>query len=377
QPDGNIEFLGRIDHQVKIRGYRVELGEIEAGILTHPEIKDVVVSGRQTKDGDNILCAYYVQAGKKETEPELRRHLAREMPAYMIPGYFIKLEKIPLTINGKADRKALVRVQITKHQTPAKQPPRNNIERKLVRIWAQILGTQKETIGIEDDFFQIGGHSLRAMIMAARIHKEINVKLPLAKIFKNTTIKALSGILKTNVKEKYETIKPVEKKEYYELSSAQKRLSVLQYMDPESTAYNMPSTMPLGSPVNLERLQGAFAKLIHRHESLRTTFHMVEGTPVQKIHTTIPFKIETKPAHAAHPAFIRPFDISEAPLLRVEVKEITGTGTTDDERILQVDMHHIITDGTSFEILTKELLALYDGENLPPFKLQYKDYAQW
>ncbi|MCP4218660.1 MAG: hypothetical protein GY765_28760, partial [bacterium] len=199
------------------------------------------------------------------------------------------------------------------------------------------------------------------------------------------------------------SIKPVEKKEYYTLSSAQKRLYVLQQMELESTAYNIPSATSLEGLLNLEKLEVALSKLIHRHESLRTTFHLIEEAPVQKVHPFVPFKIETMqvpvartlplhgvseggtggdgdpgdgdPIAAAKQAFSRPFDISEAPLLRVGVIEITGKNPTNG--ILLVDIHHIITDGTSMELLTKELFALYAGENVPPLKLQYRDYAEW
>ncbi|MCP4221121.1 MAG: non-ribosomal peptide synthetase, partial [bacterium] len=213
-----------------------------------------------------------------------------------------------------------------------------------------------------------------------------NAKLPLATLFKNSTIKALSRILNEFVKEDYESVRPAEKKEYYTLSSAQKRLYVLQQMELESTAYNMPAAAPLEGPVNLEKLEDAFSKLIHRHDSLRTTFHMIDETPVQKIHPTIPFKPERLPGTGDAPveetrrAFLKPFDLSRAPLLRVGIVERTGRDTPGNpagEWFMLVDIHHIITDGASNELLTNELFALYAGESLEPLTLQYRDYAAW
>ncbi|MCP4148512.1 MAG: AMP-binding protein, partial [bacterium] len=357
QPDGNIEFMGRIDHQVKIRGFRIELGEIENSLLNHPEIDEAVVLARQSKTGDNFLCAYYVESSTRQPVSSIRTYLSQFLPGYMIPSFFIKLEKIPLTPNGKIDKKALTGFSISKFEPLTYIAPRNEIEERMVEIWAEILELQKEKISIEEDFFHIGGHSLKATVMAARIHKEFNAKLPLTAIFKHPSIKALSDILKESVNDKYDSIKNSEKKEYYKLSSAQKRLYVFQQIELEGTTYNMPTISPLEGTVNRERLEEAFRKLIRRHEILRTSFHMIEGTPVQKIHTGIPFKIETVPVHpdgsGSHPltgaqqAFFRPFELSKVPLLRVGIIEIAGTENDISEGLMLVDTHHIITDGTS------------------------------
>ncbi|MCP4154589.1 MAG: AMP-binding protein, partial [bacterium] len=288
-PGGDIEFLGRIDLQVKIRGFRIELGEIESRLLSHPEIKEtVVIAGTAGEAGNNtLLCAYYVEnnTGHPESaiqnpQDDLEDFLSQFLPDYMIPSSFIKLEKIPLTPNGKIDRKTLAKIQISNFEYRTYTAPRNETEKKVTAIWAETLEMQKTKISIDEDFFNIGGHSLRATTVAARIHKELKVKLPLEEIFKNSTIRTLAGILKEYGKEKFDTIKPVEKKEYYPQSSAQKRLYVLQQMELESTVYNMPSTTPLGDRVNLERLEIICRKLIQRHESLRTSFHMIDENPV-------------------------------------------------------------------------------------------------
>ncbi|MCP4149651.1 MAG: amino acid adenylation domain-containing protein, partial [bacterium] len=254
-PDGTIEFLGRIDYQVKIRGYRIELGEIERRLLTHPQLKETVVLARVSKNGDKFLCAYYVSGiikdepgaplPEQELLPGIKDLLAQNLPNYMIPAHFIQLEKMPLTPNGKTDRKTLSQYPVSNIQTQTHIAPRNKIDEKMVKVWADILGIPKEEIGIDGDFFQLGGHSLRATIMSARIHKEFNVKLPLTEIFKNSTIRTLSDTIKECAPDKYVTIENAEKKDYYIASAAQKRLYVLQQMELENTAYNMPQIIPL------------------------------------------------------------------------------------------------------------------------------------
>ncbi|MCP4154942.1 MAG: non-ribosomal peptide synthetase, partial [bacterium] len=259
-PDGNIEFFGRIDQQVKIRGARVELGEIENRLLTYPGIKEVVVLARQNNDGDKNLCAYYVLDKTLHPEPGIdsrgepcvrpsaqdpasgiRAYLAGFLPGYMIPAYYIKMEKIPLTQNGKIDRKALTQIQISKLKTQAHIAPRDAIDEKLTGIWTEVLDNPTEAIGIDDNFFEIGGHSLRVTMLVSKIHKQFNVKLPMAEIFEKPTIRRLSDTIKKYTRRRYVAIEPVEKKEYYTMTSAQKRLYLLQQMQLESTAYNMPN----------------------------------------------------------------------------------------------------------------------------------------
>ncbi|MCP4157678.1 MAG: amino acid adenylation domain-containing protein, partial [bacterium] len=370
QPDGNIVFLGRIDHQVKIRGFRIELGEIENGLLTHPEIKEAVVLCWKPKTGDNFLCAYYVPGNAPPLESGLQDFLSQTLPDYMIPSFFIKLEEIPLTLNGKINRKALLQLEISHTQLHTHTPPANDTEKKLAKIWGDLLEMHEEKISVKDDFFRIGGHSLKATIMAARVHKEFNVKLPLAQIFKTPSLRGLANTVKGLTKEKYAAIEPIEKKDYYILSSAQKRLYVLQQMEQESTAYNMPYITPLSENISPETLEKTFRKLIARHESLRTSFHIVNGEPVQVIQKNADFEIERKQDSINN--FCRPFDLTHAPLIRAAVME-----TKDNKKNMLIDMHHIITDGTSQEVLIMEFYRLNKGANLTPLKLQYKDYAEW
>jgi len=241
-------------------------------------------------------------------------------------------------------------------------PPADEIETKLVEIWSEVLGLKKEVISIDSNFFDIGGHSLKATTLVSRIHKALNVKIPLNKIFKFPTIREIAKYIKGTEKEKYFGIDPVAKKEYYELSSAQKRLYILQQLDPESTAYIIPTMVSLGEDVELQRLQITLLKIIARHESLRTSFHMVDNQPVQKVHDAAEiapnWSLTMRERDDGNIA--RPFDLSRAPLLQTQL-----TKTGEGKYTLFFALHHIISDGISQFLLEKEFLA---------FVMQEKNY---
>jgi amino acid adenylation domain-containing protein len=380
--DGNIEFLGRIDHQVKIRGYRIELEEIENKLLAHKEIKKAVVISNDedfTRQGerqsqDRYICAYIV-SDRELAVSELREFLSRDLPDYMIPSYFVSIEQIPLTPHGKIDRNALPVPELdTRGRYIA---PRNEVEEELVKIWSEVLGIEKGIIGIDRNFFEIGGHSLNATIMAARVHKKMNVKLPLAEVFKTPTIVELAKYIQGRARDKFISIESAEEKEYYPLSSPQKGLYILQQMEFGNTTYNMPGYQLLEEGTDLEQLERAIVKLIKRHESLRASFYMINEEPVQRIHDEVEFKIEyydlvTDKREEIQNSFIRSFDLSHVPLLRIGLVK-----TQKDQYLMLVDMHHIISDGISHEILVTDFMSLYRGKVLPPLRLQYKDFARW
>jgi acyl carrier protein len=192
-PDGNIEFVDRDDQQVKIRGFRIEPGEIENRLRSLPAIKEAVVIDRETETGDKYLCAYIV--GDPGDKTQLRDHLSRTLPAYMIPAYFVQLEKIPLNPNGKVDRKSCPLPGPETGKTYA--APTDEVEEKMAAIWSATLGVEKEAVGIDDNFFELGGHSLKATILAAKIHEYFKIKIPLADIFKMPTIREIASLIKT------------------------------------------------------------------------------------------------------------------------------------------------------------------------------------
>jgi amino acid adenylation domain-containing protein len=376
--DGNIDFLGRIDHQVKLRGFRIELGEIESQLLKHEGIREVVVIAGEKED--KYLCAYIVS----ESEPsvsKLKGFLSDRLPEYMIPAYFVVLERIPLTPNGKVDRKALPEPESEAGTEEVYTAPRNTVESRLVNIWSEILGIEEIKISIDSNFFALGGHSLRATVMGGKVHKELNAGLPLAEIFKTPTIRGLSEYIKGVAKDKHVSIEPAEKKEYYPLSSAQRRLYILQRVDDQGITYNLPFATILEGSLDKNRFEDTFRWLIRRHASLRTSFEKIKEEPVQKIHENVAFKIEYHDITDIQTEaevkeiikhFVRPFDLSQAPLFRVGLIKKDA-----DAFFLVVDMHHIISDGVSIGLLVREFMVFYSGEALPEPRLEYKDFSQW
>jgi amino acid adenylation domain-containing protein len=376
-PDGRLEFLGRKDFQVKIRGYRIELGEIEAALDNIMGIQKSIVAGFEKGEGDCYLAAYYTTIGGAEPDKkELRRLLGQKLPDYMIPSYFVRLEKLPLTPNGKVDRKALPEPEISGIDTGINyEAPENEIEAKLVEIWREVLEIEK--IGTNDSFFDLGGHSLNATQVILKIHKELNVELPLRDIFNGPTVKELARRIANMEKNIHSAIKVVEKKEYYPVSASQKRMYIVSRMDGGGISYNMTGAVIIEGEPDKKRLEKVFRTLVARHEAYRTSFEIVAGEPVQKIHEAVDFEISYQKMgddklEEKIREFIQPFDLSKAPLLRVKLIELS-----QQKHIMIYDTHHIIADGTSTSILTGEFIRLYNGEELPELRIQYKDYAVW
>ena len=268
-------------------------------------------------------------------------------------------------------------------------PPRKESEKTLVKIWQTLFGF--EQVGIQDDFIELGGDSLKAVQIITRIHKELNVSISLLDFFKEPTIERIAEYITHADRETYQSLSSVEKKEYYPLSSAQKRLYILHQMNPAALAYNLGSTTLLEGEIDKDRFENSFLQLIERHEMLRTSYHLIGGQPVQRVHdiNEVEFEIEYIEASARDEQiqaaitdgdtarelirhFIRSFDLSKAPLLRVGVMAVESK-----KFILVVDMHHIIHDGVSQVTFMKEFGALYAGEGLPPLKNRYIDYSYW
>jgi amino acid adenylation domain-containing protein len=379
-PDGrggyNIEFLGRRDHQVKIRGFRIELGEIENILLRHPGVKEAVVITPQTTEGEKVPAAYAVLNPGTGVE-ELHNYLKEKLPGFMLPSFIVPIEKMPLTPNGKIDTRALPAPGLASPESYT--PPRNLTEEKLTEIWARVLKIDKNHIGIDSDFFRLGGHSLKAALLINKINKEFDVNLKLKNIFDLSTIKKISGQLRGLSGGSHEAVEPVEKREYYPLSSAQKRLYIVREIVENNTGYNMPLFFQLLGEIDHRRLEKVFNALIERHESLRTSFILVEGQPVQVVRQ--PGEVLMAIEHYglsegeeadAFARFVRSFDLSAAPLLRVGLLK-----TDETKHLLMMDMHHIISDGISLAVFLHDFKVLYNGEKLSPLLLQYKDFSLW
>ncbi|MCP4132711.1 MAG: amino acid adenylation domain-containing protein, partial [bacterium] len=381
---GNIEFLGRKDNQVKIHGYRIELEEIEAVLAGFETVREAVV----TAGNHEHLCAYISGKAAKE---EIKSYLAKKIPRYMIPSYYVFLEAFPRLSNGKINRKALPAPgPKIAAAGGAYSPPSNETEKKLQTIWTGILKVKK--ISVDDNLFDIGSNSLQAMIAALQIRKIFDIETEIKDIFKNPTIQKLAARishLKTGPSPKKNHTVPVQRapqQEYYPLSSAQKRIYFLQQLEPGSTHYNIASLTRIEGDIDRARLESAFRKIIERHESLRTGFEIVNNQPVQKIHdTSIINNIDntlinyidcTKNVDEYIKQGVKPFNPAKPPLIRFTVMRTNHAGM-EPVHFLLIDMHHIISDGLSIEILKKEISCIYNGQPLEKIYLQYKDYAVW
>ena len=374
-PNGDLEYYGRADQQIKIRGHRIEPGEIENKLLQHEAIKEVVVAAREDVEGKKYLSAYLV-ATHEVTISELRKYLLLELPEYMIPSYFVQLEKIPLTSNGKIDRKALQRLEGGLATGVAYEAPNDEVERKLVTIWQKILGMDK--IGINDNFFELGGESLKAIAFISNIHKELGLELSIKELFNHPTIKELKICVNQSKHKLYYKIKTIAENPagYYPVSSAQKRMFISSQMENQSINYNMNAAVIIEGKLDKERFERAFCALIERHESLRTFFKVVDGELMQQIEPCVEFsiiemKVEQEIETMAQ-EFIKPFELERAPLLRVGLAKLSV-----EKHLLLFDMHHIISDGISLTIVIKDILSFYSGESLTELKIQYKDFTAW
>ncbi|CVN45624.1 putative non-ribosomal peptide sythetase [Streptococcus pneumoniae] len=368
--NGDIEFIGRIDHQVKIRGQRIELGEIEHQLLQHPQVKEAVVIAIS----NDTLCAYFTAEGAVPLS-DLREQAGRELPVYMMPAFFMQLDELPLTGNGKVDRRALPVPDVSEQAANEYVPPQSDTERILAHIWEEVLEVPK--IGRRDHFFECGGHSLRGMKMLNRLYEEMHVECTLKTLFESPTLEAFALAVDQTDRTEIRRVEKAEEAAVYPVTSAQKRLFVLQKMTDAEQSYHMPAALKLEGVFDEKRFKKAIDQLVHRHEAFRTSFDFVQGEPVQRIETNVSVNIENiegegRDIHQLMNDFIRPFDVEKAPLLRVGL-----VSESESVHYLLIDMHHIISDGASVGILIDELSILYRGDQLDELPIQYKDYAVW
>ncbi|MEI6205652.1 MAG: amino acid adenylation domain-containing protein [Desulfuromonadales bacterium] len=388
-PDGTLQCGGRMDNQVKVRGYRIETGEIEQTLLKIPGIGEAVAHIVEI-DGLNEIAAYLVPDGNPVPSPsELRAMLAKTLPDYMLPSFYLILDKVPLTPNGKTDRKAL---PLPKTGTAGAEPaggrlfvpPRTATEASVAAIWQRILGV--EQVGMHDNFFDLGGHSIKAIRISSAIARELGQEIPLALIFQNPTPETLASALGGGTAAEPELV-PLAIQPWYDVSPGQRRLWMLQQMAPGSSAYNMPVALKMEGVVDLTALRKSFAGLALRHEALRTVFPEQDGLPVQVILpetldflSVIDLCDQPEPwkealCQARKHAVI-PFDLAAGPLSRAYCYQ-TGL----NEGLLLVVMHHIIGDGWSWGILLHDLARLYriSSEGMSattvPLPVQYKEWA--
>ncbi|MDT5271751.1 MAG: hypothetical protein QOH49_3937, partial [Acidobacteriota bacterium] len=396
RPDGELEYLGRLDHQVKVRGYRIELGEIEAVLSQHEDVRDAVVVAIESEAGEKSLAAYVVAAGRPEqVTGELRRYLRAKLPDYMVPSDFVLMEALPLTPNGKVDRRALPAPGRSRAALASEfVPPRNALEEQLAGMWAELL--KVEGAGVHDNFFELGGHSLLATRLLSRMREAFHVELPQRTLFTCPTIATLAEQLQAALDAPRGSateapLAPLPRTAELALSFGQQRFWFVDQLEAGQSVYNVPVAVRLDGKLHVPALQHALNKVVARHESLRTTFHAKDGQPVQVVAEASPIELavtnlehlpekerEAEASRLATEEAQRPFDLAAGPLVRVSLLQLS-----EREHVLLLTMHHIISDGWSLDVLFSELSTLYGARlrgvpsPLAPLPIQYADFAQW
>jgi amino acid adenylation domain-containing protein len=386
--DGTVEFLGRVDTQVKIRGFRVEPGEVEAVLRAAPGVREAAVVVREDTAGDRRLVAYV--AGEVETD-ELREHLRGRLPEHMLPGAIVLLDALPLTANGKLDRRALPAPDLASAEERY-VAPRTPVEEVLAGIWAETL--RLERVGAEDNFFDLGGHSLLATRVVSRVRELFGVELPLRALFEGPTVAELARAVEDERRRELPVpppLAPAGRTGALPLSFAQERLWLVDQMEGAGALYNVPVARRLSGALDVEALRGALAEVVRRHEALRTVFREVEGALQQVIVPFAGFPVpledlsgldeperEAEVGRRAAEDAARPFDLAAGPLIRARLLRLDA-----EEHVLLLCVHHVASDGWSMGVLFHELSALYGAlregrpSPLPELEVQYADYAVW
>jgi natural product biosynthesis luciferase-like monooxygenase protein/amino acid adenylation domain-containing protein/FkbM family methyltransferase len=394
-PRGEVEFLGRIDNQLKLRGYRVEPGEIEAALRGHRSIREAAVVAHEGRSGDKSLAAYVVPEAEAPAlqSGDLRDFLKSRLPAHMIPSTYVLLESLPLTANGKIDRKALKPPERAVNPPTGSQTVADPIEGLLQNIWAELL--HLEDVGSDENFFDLGGHSLLATQVISRVREAFGVEIPLRTLFERPTVAEFARALEAALRREPEPhplpLVPITGTAEKPMSYAQQRLWFLDQMQPGSAFYNLPGAIRLTGELDLTALERGLQEVVRRHEVLRLGFDSVEGRPVPasgpQAHLHLPVtSLENFPEdereEEARRILLeeaeRPFDLAKGPMLRVQLLRLVP-----QSHLLLVTMHHIAADGWSIGIFIRELATCYEAFTrgttpaLPELKVQYADYAHW
>jgi acyl carrier protein len=389
---GELEYLGRRDEQVKYHGYRLELDEIRSALNLHPQVRDSVVLLRKDHRGEDTLVAYYV--ARREIESRvLREFLLEHVIKETIPNVFVHLARMPLTLNGKVDYRALPELTELQPRHGEYVGPRTVVEEVVADIWANLLGLER--VSLNDNFFELGGHSLIATQVMVRVQKTTGVELPLRALFENPTVAKLTvqieSALRSGIVWTSPPVVPVARDEDLPLSFAQQRLWFMHCLEPDSPAYNTCFALRLTGDLNLLALRQTLNEIVRRHKVLRTTFANVDGRSVQTVTEMSELGLrvidlqfldqdgrEQQVPRLAHEEAHRPFNLMRDPLLRVTLVRLG-----EKEQVVLFTMHHIACDGWSITLLIKEVMRLYDEyshgnpSSLPELKIQYGDFAVW
>ncbi|GAB6261968.1 non-ribosomal peptide synthase/polyketide synthase [Photobacterium sp. R1] len=388
-PNGELEYLGRNDQQVKIRGFRIECGEVEAAIQAHELVTSVAVDAWQSPDGDKRLVAWIVphpNADQGQFSAQIRDALGDRLPDYMIPASYVLLDILPLTNNGKLDKRALPAPENAAGIRQAYEPPKGEKEQLLARLWGEVL--KIDTVGRQDNFFALGGHSLLAVQLANRM-EQAGWKLPLAALFAKPVLHAQAEQLESLQHAIVQSIEPVHRESKLPLSSAQQRLWFLEQLEGSSGIYHIPLLLELQGDLNTSAFEQSLDALYERHEALRSTFVATNGQPEVRILPVSPMPLtwhdlradqdsESKAMAQASQVIGQPFDLASGPVVCAHLWQLA-----DDRCLFLLLCHHIVSDGWSVKNILQDLSVLYGAFSqqqvnpLPPLKLQYVDYANW
>ncbi|MFL5542840.1 MAG: amino acid adenylation domain-containing protein [Longimicrobiaceae bacterium] len=391
-PGGRIEFLGRVDDQVKVRGFRVEPGEAEAALRAHPAVASCAVVARHDA-GEAMLAAYVVakEGAELPDEAELRAFLGRSLPAHAVPARIVRLAALPLTPNGKLDRRALPAPGAA--EAKAQVDPRTPVEEMVAEIWKAVLKVEK--VGVYDPFFALGGDSIRAILVAARVRKAFGIAFSVEDLFAAETVAGVAGkveLVQAQASAPAAAVAPAPRGGDLPLSFSQQRFWYEHLLDPSGSTHNVPTALRLGGALDVPALEAALHEIVRRHEVLRTRFPMVDGVPRQVIDpaggialrrldlltTAAPEAREEALRTAALEEAWAPFDLEHGPVIRALLARVEA-----EDHLLLVTTHHAVTDGWSVGLLLRELDALYAAfragraSPLPALAVQYADYAVW
>ncbi|HZF10003.1 MAG TPA: amino acid adenylation domain-containing protein [Thermoanaerobaculia bacterium] len=389
-----VEFVGRRDQQVKVRGHRIELPEIEIRLRSHAAVADAVVLVREDQPGQKVLVAYLTaKGGTAPATDELLAFLLAKLPDYMVPRTFVTLPAMPLTTSGKIDRQALRAAEPTLDAAGAYTAPATPTEETVAGIWSIVL--DRERISRNDDFFALGGHSLLATQVVLRLRQAFSIELPIHTLFENPQLSSFALCVEQAAAEAVQSpetvLERVPRDGDLPLSFAQRRLWFLDQLEPGSPVYTIPAAVRLAGRLDTESLARSLDEIVRRHEVLRTRFPAVGGEPVQRIVPEASFPLErvdltplpedrrdAVAMQRAETAARQPFDLATGPLLRGLLLQLR-----DEDHVLVVAMSHVVADGWSIGVLTRELGALYDAFSrglpspLPELPIQYADFAHW
>lgn len=369
-PRGEIQFLGRIDQQVKIRGYRVELGEIQNRLLEIEGVRSAAVVAHEEPGGRKCLCGYVVGDGVQPIA-DIKARLSDALPFYMVPAYLMEIEEIPLTASEKLDRRRLPKPQRSMDSVRA---PETDTERSLAQLWERLLGL--DAVGRDDHFFEIGGDSLSIVRMIAEVSDVFDVDIDLADVYREPSLAACARLVDHAEAGYRKPIKPAVSRKYYPATPTQQRMMLAANEDPSSTAYNVPALFVFEGSLDETRLRAALRKLIERHVALRTSLHVRSGEVLQQVHRRVEVPFESVACSesrisACAEEHVQPFDVGNAPLVRlVSIR-------TPQSHALLFDFHHAVCDQAGFEAVLADFAAFYNGEDLPPLTVDYKDCAVW